>query len=479
MKHFYFIGIGGTAMAGVAAALKQQGHHVAGVDNGVYPPMSDFLAAQDITYHEQFDAANVAALQADTVVVIGNAMSRGNAEVEAVLNRRLSFTSLAALVGEHLIAGNTSIVIAGTHGKSTTSSLAAWVLESAARAPGFLIGGIPENFGQGCRPARTGGVFVTEGDEYDTAFFDKRSKFVHYRPDVAVINNVEFDHADIFDSLEHVKRSFRQFVNLVPGNGVLIVNGDDSNAMDVVKDAHTGIVTFGMGSMCNLVGGDIRFVEGNTSFTLSDKRSSHRHRFTIPLAGDFNVRNAMAAIAVARHLGIGDEEIQQGFSTFLSIRRRMEVIAEINGITLIDDFAHHPTALRLTLTALREKYAGRRLIACFEPRSNTTTRNIYQKEITEALALADVAVIGAIDRPHRYAESERLSPDWVAADLNAQGVIARAIPDPAEMVEWVASVMRPGDVIALCSNGKFGGAHASLRDRIAAQSSHTAESGSL
>ncbi|MFZ1729424.1 MAG: Mur ligase family protein [Bacteroidota bacterium] len=466
MKNFYFIGIGGTAMAGVAAALLQEGHGVTGVDNGVYPPMSDFLAAQGIGYHEQFDAANVAALPADAVVVIGNAMSRGNAEVEEVLNRRLAFTSLAGLVGEHLIAGNTSVVIAGTHGKSTTSSLTAWMLESAARKPGFLIGGIPENFGQGCRPAQPDGVFVTEGDEYDTAFFDKRSKFVHYRPDVAVINNLEFDHADIFDSLEHVKRSFRQFVNLVPGNGVLIVNGDDPNAMDVVRDAHSPIITFGMGSMCNLVGGDLRFVGEHTAFTLTDKRSSHKHRFTLPLAGDFNVRNAIAAVAVGWHLGLSDEEIQKGFSTFRSIRRRMEVIAEENGITLIDDFAHHPTALRLMLTALREKYADRRIIACFEPRSNTTTRNIYQKEITDALALADVAVIGAIDRPHRYAESERLSPERVAADLEAQGITARAIPDPVEMVEWVASVMQSGDVIALCSNGKFGGAHALLRERL-------------
>ena len=468
MKHFYFIGIGGTAMAGVAAALRQQGHGVSGVDNGVYPPMSDFLAAQGISWHQQFDAANVSALEAGTTVVIGNAMSRGNAEVEEVLNRRLPYTSLAALVGEHLIAGNSSVVIAGTHGKSTTSSLMAWVLESAGRVPGFLIGGIPENFGQGCRPSPAGGVFVTEGDEYDTAFFDKRSKFVHYRPDVAVINNVEFDHADIFDSLEHVKRSFRQFVNLVPGNGVLLVNGDDANAMDVVREAHTEVVTFGLGASCHLVAGDIRFVEGHTAFTVTDKRTSHKHRFTTSLAGEFNVRNTLAVIAAARRIGIGDEEIQTAFSSFLSIRRRMEVIAEANGITLIDDFAHHPTALRLTLTALREKYTGRRLVACFEPRSNTTTRCIYQKEITEALALADVAVIGAIDRPHRYAEHERLSPERVARELEVLGVIARAIPDPAEMVEGVAEVMQPGDVIALCSNGKFGGAHQLLRERISA-----------
>ena len=400
------------------------------------------------------------------MVVIGNAMSRGNAEVEAVLNRRMRYTSLAGLVGEEMIGGKTSVVVAGTHGKSTTSSLAAWVLEVAGHSPGFLIGGIPENFGRGCRAALMDGIFVTEGDEYDTAFFDKRSKFVHYRPDIAVINNIEFDHADIFDSLEHIKRSFRQFINIIPGNGMLVVNGDDPQAMDVIADAHCEVVRFGCGENCDLVGSDIRFVDDRTSFTVTDTRSGHEHRFHMSLSGEFNVRNAMAVIAVARHLGIFDEAIQRGFDSFQSIKRRMEIIAEAGGITLIDDFAHHPTALRLTLSALRERYPGRRVVACFEPRSNTTTRNIYQKEITEALALADVAVIGAIDRPERYREDERLSPPRIAEELSAMGRTARAIPDPAEMVEWVSSIMVEGDVIALCSNGKFGGAHAQLASLI-------------
>jgi UDP-N-acetylmuramate: L-alanyl-gamma-D-glutamyl-meso-diaminopimelate ligase len=466
MKHFYFIGIAGSAMAGVAAALKEQGHTISGSDNGVYPPMSTFLAEQEIPYQDSFDAEHIAALSPATIVVIGNAMSRGNAEVETVLTRRLPYTSLAALVGSEMIRGNTSIVIAGTHGKSTTSSLAAWVLESAGRQPGFLIGGIPENFGQGCRLAQPEGVFVTEGDEYDTALFDKRSKFVHYHPDIAVINNVEFDHADIFDNLDHVKRSFRQFVNIVPGNGLLIVNGDDIHAMDVVRDAHTPILTVGCGEICDLLGSDIRFAGGRTAFTVIDTRAGGEQRFRIPLAGEFNVRNALAVIAAARHLGVTDTEIQQGFDSFLSIRRRMEVIAEHNGITLIDDFAHHPTALKLTLGALRASYPGRRLVVCFEPRSNTTTRNIYQKEITKALALAEVAVIGAIDRPHRYREDERLSPPQIAEDLEMLGRVARAIPDATEMVEWVSAIMQPGDVIALCSNGKFGGAHAMMKEKV-------------
>ncbi|MCB2203446.1 UDP-N-acetylmuramate--alanine ligase [bacterium] len=466
MKQFYFIGIAGSAMAGVAAALREQGHSVAGSDNGVYPPMSDFLAAQRIPYHDSFAETHISALPNGTVVVIGNAMSRGNVEVEAVLNRRLRYTSLAGLVGDEMIEGKTSVVIAGTHGKSTTSSLATWVLEVAGHSPGFLIGGIPENFGRGCRTALMDGVFVTEGDEYDTAFFDKRSKFVHYRPEIAVINNVEFDHADIFDSLEHIKRSFRQFVNLIPGNGLLIVNGDDAHAVEVAQQAHCSVLRFGMGSECELRCTDMAYEDGKTTFRMTDMRRGTLHSFRIGLTGEFNVRNAMAVVAIAERLGISDDVIQRAFDSFRSIKRRMEIIAEANGITLIDDFAHHPTALRLTLTALRERFPHRRLIACFEPRSNTTTRSIYQKEITEALGLADVSVIGAIDRPERYSEEERLSPPRIAEELKREGRTARAIPDPIEMVEYVKSILAEGDVVALCSNGKFGGAHALLREHI-------------
>ncbi len=453
-------------MASVAAALRLRGDMVAGSDLALYPPMNTFLEQTGISWYEGFDAAHIATLPDDAVIVVGNAISRGNTELEAVLRARRPYTSLASLAGEELIKGRTSVVIAGTHGKSTTSSLAASVLESAGRSPGFLIGGIPENFGMGCRTSPPGGVFVTEGDEYDTAFFDKRSKFVHYHPDIAVINNIEFDHADIFDNLEQIKRAFRQFINLVPDDGLIIANGDDHNVLEAVHDAHAPVLLFGFGYRNMLRARDIRFIDGRTAFTVFDKDHGEEYRFMLPLAGDFNVRNALAVIAATKRLGLTNDEVQQGFSGFRSIKRRMEVIAEHDGITLIDDFAHHPTALRLTLTALREKYPGRRLIACFEPRSNTTTRNIYQHEITDALALADVAVIGAIDRPQRYAESERLSTERVAHDLESHGVLARSIPDPIEMVEWVAGEARSGDVIALCSNGRFGGAHALLKARL-------------
>jgi UDP-N-acetylmuramate: L-alanyl-gamma-D-glutamyl-meso-diaminopimelate ligase len=466
MKHFYFIGIGGTAMAATAVALHARGDSVHGSDSVLYPPMSGFLEQSGIQWHQGFDAAHIEELPADTRIIVGNAISRGNPELEVALRERRMYTSLAALAGEELIHGRRSVVIAGTHGKSTTSSLAAWVLDVAGLAPGFLIGGIPENFGMGCRATADGGVFISEGDEYDTAFFDKRSKFVHYRPDIAVINNIEYDHADIFDSLDQVKRSFRQLINLVPDNGVIIANGDDHHTLEVIHEAHSPVLLFGLGYRNMLRARDIRFSDGRTAFTVFDKTSGREYRYRIPLAGEFNVRNALAAIAVARQFGVDEDRIQQAFAGFKSIRRRMEVVAESENITLIDDFAHHPTALSATLTALREKYPGRRLVACFEPRSNTTTRNIYQHEIADALALADVAVIGAIDRPQRYSEAERLSPERVARDLEAHGMMARAIADPIEMAEWVASISRPGDVITMCSNGRFGGALDVLKERL-------------
>ncbi len=466
MRHFYFIGIGGTAMASVAAALHAQGHRVQGSDLPLYPPMSTFLDERGIERHEGYDGARIGTLPPDSVIVVGNAISRGNSELEAVLREHRRYTSLAALLGEELIAGSRSIVISGTHGKSTTTSLTAWLLESAGLQPGFLVGGIPENFGQGCRMSPAGGVFVSEGDEYDTAFFDKRSKFVHYRPDIAVVHNVEFDHADIFDNIEQIKRSFRHFLQLVPDNGVIAVNADDHHAMDVAANAHAPVVTYGFGYSSDVRARDIRYFDGKSHFTVRDRRDGHEYRFALPMAGEFNIMNALAAIVAVRALGVSDEAIQQGFDSFRGLKRRMEVLAEIAGITVIDDFAHHPTALRLTLTALREKYPGRRLVACFEPRSNTTTRNIYQQEIAEALAVADVAVIGAIDRPQRYSEEQRLSPERVADSLRAQGRLARAIPDAGEMVRWLGEVLLEGDVIALCSNGKFGNARQLVQNML-------------
>ena len=469
MNHYYFVGIAGTAMASVAGALKSLGHHVSGSDRGVYPPMSDFLASQGIPYSEDFDAVHIretADANRDTVFVIGNAMSRGNPEVEEILDHRLSFTSLAALVGTTLLKGRTSIVVAGTHGKTSTASLAAWALESAGFEPGFLIGGIANNFAEGCRPGREGSVFVTEGDEYDTAFFDKRSKFIHYRPDIAIINNIEFDHADIFSTIDDVVRTFRHFVNLIPRNGLLLVNGDDMLAVGIARQAYTDTHTFGFGEDCSWRATEMRSEKGRTRFTVRTTVDGGRDMegtYEIPLTGSFNVRNALAVVAVCARFGVPKDRIAQGFSTFLGVKRRMEIIAERNGITVIDDFAHHPTAVRETLKAVADAYPERRVWALFEPRSNTTTRNIFQQELAGAFDDADVVIIGAVNRPERYRNDELLSTDDLIADLQSRGIFARHIPDAAEMADIVLHESREGDVIVLLSNGSFGGA----RERIA------------
>jgi UDP-N-acetylmuramate: L-alanyl-gamma-D-glutamyl-meso-diaminopimelate ligase len=512
-RRAYFIGIGGSAMAAVAAALARMGWEVSGSDDGVYPPMSDFLASRGIPFHESFAEANLAdfglrisdfglmnplsaglrfpasqpprvsasvadpenieGLKSDSGVpspriVIGNAVSRGNPEVEAVLRGRLPYTSLAALAGAELIVGRTSLVVAGTHGKTTTASLAAWVLETAGRAPGFLIGGIPENFGEGCRPAAEGGVFVSEGDEYDTAFFDKRSKFVHYRPDILLINNIEFDHADIFLSLDDVCRSFRQVVNLVPGDGLILYNGDDEEARAVAAGAHTPVESFGLGEDNDWQAANIVWEEGETRFDAlhHDNGRLESFRYATPLAGAFNVRNVLGVIAAAAALGVSAHDIQAGLSTFRSVRRRMEVIAEHGGITVIDDFAHHPTAVRETLAALRQKYPARRIWALFEPRSNTTTRRVFQDDLADAFVDADVAVIGAVNRPGRYAPGESLDTGLLVRELADRGIRAFDMPDADEMVALVLAEARPGDVIALMSNGKFGGAHRKISEGV-------------
>ena len=509
-RSVYFIGIGGTAMAGMAAALAKAGWTVTGSDAGVYPPMSDFLATHGIRYFETFSEANLRDLgfpifdsgsaypftaersfpevlpaggrsrfsdlggrarfpdsgfgASQPLIVIGNAVGRGNPEVEAVLRCKLPHTSLAAFAGEECITGRTSLVVTGTHGKTTTAALAAWVLDAAGRAPGFLIGGIPVNFGEGCRPAAAAGIFVSEGDEYDTAFFDKRSKFVHYRPDILIINNIEFDHADIFASIDEIARSFRQVVNLVPDNGLIFVNGDDPRACDVAAGAHTRVERFGLGDDNDWRAVQVEQRNGEMRFAVEhrDGASLQAFRYALPLSGEFNVRNALGVIAAASALGLSAHEIQSGLSTFRSVRRRMEVIAETGGITVIDDFAHHPTAVRETLAALRSRYPGRRLWALFEPRSNSTTRNIFQNELADAFIDADCVIIGAVHRPERYAPGDSLDSGLLLRELADRGIRAFDIPVVDEMVALVLSEARRGDVIALLSNGRFGGAHAKL-----------------
>ncbi|MDH7514247.1 MAG: Mur ligase family protein [Bacteroidota bacterium] len=462
----YFIGIGGSAMASVAAALAESGEQITGADAHVYPPMSGFLEAKGIVYHDSYSSSHVDLFTAEAEksrrrfrFVIGNAISRGNPELERVLERKLPYTSLPALIGEECIGERTSLVCTGTHGKTTTTSLAAWVLECAGFAPGFMIGGIPGNFGSGCRLSPSGKVFVTEGDEYDSAFFDKRPKFVHYRPDLLIINNVEFDHADIFGSIDEVVRVFRNVVRIVPGNGLILVNGDDPIALDAARNTHTPVRTFGFTERCDWRAVDIRREDGTLSFGIipPGEGKGETTRFMLPLPGDFNVRNALGVAAALSALGVQEEVIQKGVASFRGVRRRMELVLEANGITVIDDFAHHPTAIRETLRALRAQYPGKRLRAVFEPRSNTTTRNVFQEELARSFDDADEVLIGPVNRPERYRPEEILDTDRLARDIRERGLAAFAVSRNDELPERVAENLRAGHLVVLLSNGSFGG----------------------
>lgn len=462
MSSLYFLGIGGTAMASVAVALSHAGHAITGSDTQLYPPMSTYLDDHNIRYFSGFSEKNLKSASPD-IIVVGNAISRGNAELEYALDHRLELMAMPDLVRRHLIGRNTSVVVAGTHGKTTTTSLIAWLLEHGGLKPGFLIGGIPENFSIGCRASRLSenGFFVTEGDEYDTAFFDKRSKFLLYRPDIAVINNIEFDHADIFDSLEDIKRSFKLFVNLLPRNGTILVNGDDPVAVEIASRAFCRVERFGMKTESEWSASNITSDSEATSFDIF-YQAALLGTLRVPLFGSHNIMNALAAAAAAIRSGLSFDSISRGMPLFLRPKRRMEIIGTFPGnITLVEDFAHHPTAVRVTLEALGELFTGRRIVTCFEPRSNTTTRNIFQQELAECFGPASVVVMGRVHRPDRYKPEECLDTGLLRNELQKQGktvFLAGETPSgyPGDIVAFLDNQLMEGDVVVLLSNGNFG-----------------------
>lgn len=455
----HFIGICGTAMASVAAALKSLGYQVSGSDTGVYPPMSDFLRERQIDISSPFSESNLA--HHPDLIVVGNAISRGNPEVEYALEHRLNYVSLPDLVHQTVLRRTRNLVVTGTHGKTTTSSLLTWILVHDGLDPNFLIGGIAENLGQGAR--FTDSPFsVIEGDEYDSAFFDKRSKFIHYAPEVAIFNNLEFDHADIFDSLGQIQRSFQHFARLTPRNGMLLVNGDDPNLETIRQFPHAPVTTFGFGAEC-----DAR-IEALDSDETGVRFSVAGHEYRSPLFGIFNMRNAAAAICAARHIGVTPQSIQSALNTFQGIKRRMTVRGEAGGITVIDDFAHHPTAIAETLRALRERFRDRRLIAVFEPRSNTTRRKRFQTELADALALADAAFVGQVARIDQLPEEDRLDIQRLSADTGKHGRPAEAVDCTETLVRRIRDFSEPGDVVAIMSNGGFDGIHEKLIEALEA-----------
>ena len=458
----HFVGIGGTAMAAAAAAMQEKGFCVSGSDQNVYPPMSIFLAEKKIEVMAAYAEKNLS--HQPDLVVIGNAISRGNPEAEFVLERKLRYCSLPELLKEFFIRGKRSLVVTGTHGKTTTTSLLTWVFENAGSNPSYLIGGIPNNLGQGARFTDSE-WFIIEGDEYDTAFFDKRSKFVHYLPEVAIINNLEFDHADIFENLAAVQTTFRRLIHLVPRNGLLLANGDDTNLTPLLAIKHCPVRRFGLGEMNEVRSTALELNGDSSAFTLVSA-SAQDFRFRIPLTGELNVRNALAVAACARHCGLSDAQIQAGFDSFTGIRRRMEVRGVSGGVTVVDDFGHHPTAIRETLRALRIKFPGQRVWAIFEPRSNTTRRNVFQSELAEALGLADAMIVAEVARLELLQVNERLNPEKLMQDLRATGKPAAYLPTVEAIVEHVAQAVRAGDVVCVFSNGGFGGIHEKLLNRL-------------
>jgi UDP-N-acetylmuramate: L-alanyl-gamma-D-glutamyl-meso-diaminopimelate ligase len=456
-RSVHFIGIGGTAMASVAVALQEMGIAVTGSDQNVYPPMSTFLASRGVQFVSGYAAENLGANP--DLVVIGNAMSRGNPEVEAVLDRKLRFVSLPELVKELFLRGRRSLVVAGTHGKTTTAALLVWVFEHNGLKPGFLIGGVAENLGQGARFTDSP-WFIIEGDEYDTAFFDKRSKFLHYLPEVAVLNNLEFDHADIFENLDAIRTSFRRLIQLIPRNGLLLGNGDDPNLAPLLDVSHCPVKRFGLGEVNGVQASNVRLGSTASEFEIPS------FRFHLNLVGELNVRNALAVVACAKHCGLSNQQIQAAFDTFKGIKRRMETRGVAGGVTVVDDFGHHPTAIRETLRALRIRYSQERIWAVFEPRSNTTRRSVFQHELAEALALADHVVVAPVARSELLPPEQRLDLERLMADVRAHGRTGFLPSCVDSIVAQVADAARGGDVICVFSNGGFGGIHEKLLDRL-------------
>ncbi len=461
-NHVHLIGICGTAMASLAGMLQQRGFRVTGSDAAAYPPMSDFLASLGICVSQPFSQDNLQIQPA--LVVVGNAISRGNVELEFVLDQRIPFQSLPQILHDEFLLDKERLIVAGTHGKTTTSSMLAWIFQRAGRAPSFLIGGIPENFGSSFALG-SGPEFILEGDEYDTAFFDKGPKFLHYFPDALILTSVEFDHADIYKSLDEVKTAFKRLVNLVPRRGLLIAWDGHPDVDECVSRAFCRVERYGFAESSNWRITSVEHLPAATRWrVLRDNKVWAEFEFS--LAGEYNVLNATAAAATAANYDIASDVIAEALQTFRNVKRRLEVKAEVRGITIIDDFAHHPTAITQTLKAVRARYAGRRLWAVLEPRSNTLRRRVFQHELAESLTVADQVVLADVFKSEAIPEHERLDPAAVVADLNASGKRARLFSNADAIVEAIASELRSGDVVAILSNGGFGGIYEKLPAKL-------------
>ena len=463
MKHIHFLGICGTAMGAVASAMARKGYVVTGTDANVYPPMSTFLESEGIRIFQGYKPDNIPA-EAD-LIVIGNAMSRGNVEVEAVLERNLRYKSLPETMKEFFLWGKKNFVVTGTHGKTTTTSMLTWMLQDNGLEPSFMIGGIARNLGRGGKFTDSD-YCVLEGDEYDTAFFDKRSKFLHYLPKVVIINNIEMDHADIYANVEEIKLSFKRLLRVVPRDGVVFINADCPNCADVREHAAqelrmVKLVSVGMGENADIRITDIEHRTDGSSFSLNGES------YSVPMVGDFNIRNAAMAACAAGYAGLTPEQIRASLLSFEGVARRQEVRGTVNSVTVVDDFAHHPTAIKQAVQALRQRYPKGRLWVLFDPRSNTTIRNLFQNELAEALSTADFAVLSPVENHKRVAPEDRLDEARLQADIAAAGTECYLGSGVDDIVAHVVSHVHPGDVLLVMSNGGFGGIHGKLLNALA------------
>ena len=462
IKNIYLIAICGTGMAALAGLLKKSGYEVTGSDANVYPPMSTLLKDAGIEIFPGYKKENIS--KNIDLVIVGNAVSKTNEEVQAVLEAGIPYTSFPSALSRFFLEGRKSLVVTGTHGKTTTTSLLSWVLESAQRKPGFMVGGWLKNFDTNHQVPQ-GEYFVTEGDEYDSAFFDKGPKFLHYRPDASILTSIEFDHADIFSDLDQIKKVFRDYVGLIKPEGVILVKSDDLNIREVIESASCKVETYGFQEGADWQITSYRFESGFGHFSLSHK-NQHRGDFQLAMMGRHNVENAAAVAGLCFSLGLTKDEIYKGFQTFKGIKRRQEIVGEKKGIVVIDDFAHHPTAIDLTIDAVKKAYPNQRVWAVFEPRSATSRRKVFEDAFPKSFLKADRVVFAGLFAPEKIKEEERLNVEGVTASIRESGGIADYIPQVNDIVDFIIKNSTSSDVILIMSSGGFGGIHQKILEGL-------------
>lgn len=462
IKNIYLIAICGTGMAALAGLLKGAGHRVTGSDANIYPPMSTLLENAGIPVLPGYRKENIT--HDIDLVIVGNAVSRTNEEVQAVLEAGLEYTSFPEALSHFFLVGRKSLVVAGTHGKTTTASLLCWVLQASGRKPGFMVGGWLKNFDNN-HQVPEGDFFVTEGDEYDSAFFEKGPKFLHYRPDVSILTGIEFDHADIFENLDQIKEAFRKYVSLIRPEGVILVKHADTNIQDVLGKAVCRVETYGYLDGADWRIGDYRFEGGYSFFSLSYK-GEKRGDFQLSMIGRHNVENAAAVVALCMGLGLTFDEINSAFKSFQGIKRRQEVVGIKKGVTVLDDFAHHPTAIRLTLEAVKEAYPGQRLWAVFEPRSATSRRKVFEQDFPDSFLVADRVVFAGLYAPGKIKEEDRLDPERVVTLIRQKGGNADFVSEVDDIVGFMSENIENRDVVLVMSSGGFGGIHQKILDQL-------------